>query len=152
MKPVFYYAFLLVMMEIFSCIFSKEITFAARFNWECQKDSVFLLLKLFCMMQSVSLVFKTSTSLELRMGIETIERFCRRILHLKDKTVFTNAVSMFLNFIPLVSRVWNQAENAWLVRGGKKSVKMYVTLIPVLFSVGMKKAYNTARAMQIRNE
>ena len=57
---------------------------------------------------------------------------------------------MFLNFIPLVSKIWEQSKKAWLARGGKNFVKMYLALLPVLFSVGMKKAYNMSRAIAIR--
>ena len=151
LKPVIYYAFLLFLMEVFTCVFSEQATFVQRFNFQTQKESIFLLLKLFCMMQSASLVFKTSTSLQLRDGIEKIELFIRKILHLKEKTSFTNAISMFLNFIPMVTKIWAQTQKAWFARGGKKSVKMYLTLLPILFSVGMKKAWNTARAMEMRN-
>lgn len=150
LKPVIFYAFLLFLMEVFTCIFSEQSTFAQRFNFQTQKESIFLLLKLFCMMQSASLVFKTSTSLQLRDGIEKIELFIRKILHLKNKSTFTNAISMFLNFIPMVTKIWAQTQKAWFARGGKKSVKMYLTLLPILFSVGMKKAWNTARAMEVR--
>lgn len=151
LKPVIFYAFLLFLMEVFTCIFSEQATFVQRFNFQTQKESIFLLLKLFCMMQSASLVFKTSTSLQLRDGIEKIELCLRKILHLKEKTSFTNAISMFLNFIPMVTKIWAQTQKAWFARGGKKSVKMYLTLLPVLFSVGMKKAWNTACAMEVRN-
>ena len=151
LKPVIFYAFLLFLMEVFTCVFSEQATFVQRFNFQTQKESIFLLLKLFCMMQSASLVFKTSTSLQLRDGIEKIELFIRKILHLKEKTSFTNAISMFLNFIPMVTKIWAQTQKAWFARGGKKSVKMYLTLLPILFSVGMKKAWNTARAMEVRN-
>ena len=151
LKPVIYYAFLLFLMEVFTCVFSEQATFVQRFNFQTQKESIFLLLKLFCMMQSASLVFKTSTSLQLRDGIEKIELCLRKILHLKEKTSFTNAISMFLNFIPMVTKIWAQTQKAWFARGGKKSVKMYLTLLPILFSVGMKKAWNTARAMEVRN-
>ena len=150
LKPVNYYALLLFLMEIFTCIFSKQATFSQRFNLQTQKDTLFLLAKLFCMMQSASLVFKTSTSLQVREGIEKIELFIRKILHLKNKTSFTNAISMFLNFIPMVTKIWAQAQKAWFARGGKKSIKMYLSLLPVLFSVGMKKAWNTARAIESR--
>ena len=150
LKPVIYYSFLLLVIEIFNCLFSTEVTFSQRFNFQTQKDTLFLLAKLFCMMQSASLVFKTSTSLQLREGIEKIELFIRKILHLKNKTSFTNAISMFLNFIPMVTKIWAQSQRAWFARGGKKSIKMYLTLLPVLFSVGMKKAWNTARAIEVR--
>ncbi len=120
------------------------------FTWESEKDTVFLLLKLFSIMQSASLIFKTSTALELRQGIGKIESFLRKIFHLKKENLLTDSLSMFLNFIPMVSKIWNQSKKAWLARGGKISIKMYKVLIPLLFSVGMKKAYNMARAISIR--
>lgn len=93
-------------------------------------------------MQTSSLVFKTSTSLEMREGISKI--FGR-------KSTITNAISMFLNFLPMVSKIWQQSKKVWKARGGKNGIKMYFILLPVLFSVGMKKAYSLAKAVQIRN-
>lgn len=115
-------------------------------------ETLFLLLKLFCVMQSASLVFKTSTLLQLREGIWQIEGTLRNLLHLKKQNTFTNAISMFLNFIPMLSQIWEQSKKAWFARGGKKGVRMYGVLLPVLFSVGMKKAYNQARAISIRDK
>ena len=51
----------------------------------------------------------------------------------------------------MVTKIWAQAQRAWFARGGKKSIKMYLTLLPVLFSVGMKKAWNTSRAIEVRS-
>ena len=68
-----------------------------------------------------------------------------------QKSAFTNAIYMFVNFIPMVSRIWEESQRAWFARGGKKSLRMYMTLLPILFSVGMKKAYNAARAVTIRS-
>ena len=59
---------------------------------------------------------------------------------------------MFLNFIPMLAQIWEQSKKAWQARGGKKGVKMYGVLLPVLFSVGMKKAYNQARAIFVRDK
>lgn len=162
LKPVIYYAILLFFFQIvsilFSCIkidanFAKTFlsTFIKDFSWQNQKETVFQLLKLFAVMQSASLLFKTSTSLEIRLGIEKIERAIRKLFHLKNKCTFTNAISLFLNFIPMVSRIWNETKIAWLNRGGKANLKMYMTILPILFSVGMKKAYNEARALEVRN-
>ncbi len=170
LKPIIYYAILLFFFQIVSILFSlgnlnlsetkiKDASFAKRFfsifketfTWENQKETVFMLLKLFAVMQSASLLFKTSTSLEIRLGIEKIELAIRKFFHLKNKCTFTNAISLFLNFIPMVSRIWNETKVAWINRGGKTNLKMYVTILPVLFSVGMKKAYNEARAIEIRN-
>lgn len=115
-------------------------------------ETLFLLVKLFCVMQSASLVFKTSTLLQLREGIGSIEETIRKIFHLKQRNTFTNILSMFLNFVPMLAQIWEQSKKAWKARGGKAGIKMYAVLLPVLFSIGMKKAYNQARAIAIRDK
>lgn len=156
LRAVFYYALLLVFYKLIfyfsgnAAILFDDGKFSLMHLWNEEKDTLFLLVKLFCIMQSASLVFKTSTSLELRSGIECIETFVRKIFHLKKSTDFTDAVSLFLNFIPMVSRIWEQSKRAFIARGGKNSLRMYTVLLPVLFSVGMKKAWNTSRALLVR--
>lgn len=143
LKPVLFYALMVFFMQLLLWIFGGfQKTFLEVFCWEAQKDSVFLLIKILAVMQSASLLFKTSTSLQMREGIARI--FGR-------KSAFTNSLFMFLNFIPMISKIWEQSKKAWIARGGKNSVKMYVTLLPVLFSVGLKKAWNMARAVSIRS-
>lgn len=143
LRPVFYYAALLAIMQLLLWLFSgMEYTFTETFSWENQRANVYLLLKIFAVMQSASLMFKTSTSLELREGISKL---------FGQKSTFTNALFMFLNFIPMVSKIWEQSKKAWFARGGKHNLKMYFALLPVLFSVGLKKAYNAARAVSIRS-
>ena len=101
-------------------------------------------------MQSASLIYKTSTSLEIREGIDSIETFIHKIFHINKANIITDSISMFLIFIPIISEIWDKSKKSWLVRGGKNSIKMYIVLFPLLFSVGMKKAYNMARAVSIR--
>ena len=113
-------------------------------------DVVPMLLRLICMLELAVLVFKTSTSLELRYGFETIELAVRKVFHLKRRTPVANALALFVSFIPLVSQNWKQSKRAWKARGGKNSIKMYVVLLPIFFSVGMKQAYLTARALSAR--
>lgn len=141
LKPVLYYSVLLIFFQVITWLGTGCPDWRDYFSWESEKETVFLLIKLFAVMQSASLVFKTSTSLEIREGIGKL---------FGQKSVFTNAISMFLNFIPMVAKIWEQSKRAWFARGGKHNVKMYITLMPVLFSVGMKKAYNAARAVSIR--
>ena len=121
-------------------------------------------------MQTASLVFKTSTSLQLREGLEKIELSIRKVFRVrrsprnKDSSSVSCALSMsardyapvagvialFVCFIPQVSKNWQQVKRAWKARGGKSSIRMYMVLLPVLFSVSMKQAYTTARAISIR--
>lgn len=124
LKAVIYYAVILLLINL---ITKTELL-----------PSLTLLLKLFCVMQTASLVFKTSTSLQLR------EAF--------GKSKISEALALFICFIPQVSKNWEQIKKAWLARGGKKSLRMLITLLPVLFSTGMKQAWNTARALTIRKQ
>lgn len=162
LKPVLYYALILLIAKIILIFFSKlfgvqdsDYNFANFDDLELlAKESLpsgIMLMKLFCAMQSASIVFRTSTSLELRSGIGTIECAVRKIMHLKQKNTITNILSMFVTFIPAVTKIWYQTERAWKARCGRKSVKKYLTLIPVLFSIGMKQAYNAAKALSARS-
>lgn len=157
LRPIIYYAVLLFVFQLISWFIGglspmeggmnlnlrglSPQTFAQSFSWAAEKETVFLLIKLFAIMQSASLVFKTSSSLELREGIGKLFGY---------NSVFTNAISMFLNFIPMLSKIWEESKRAWIARSGKANLKMYMVLLPVLFSVGMKKAFNMARAISIR--
>ena len=140
---VLYYGFLLILVQALAFLFEGNIE-----NWRAwlisQKETGALLIKLVCVMQSVSIMFKTSTSLEMREGIGTIES------KLTGKYTFTDSISMFISFIPMIAKNWQQAQRAWIARGGKKNIPMVKTLLPVLFFVGMKSAYNKARAVTIR--
>ena len=108
--------------------------------------------------QSASLMFKTSTSLELKQGIESIEIKIRKFLSFRWKTKndseiepkFSVVISMFINFLPAVFKIWNQLKKSWKARNGKTSLRMYLVLLPVLFSVGLKYAANSAKAVCIR--
>lgn len=114
-------------------------------------STAIMLLKLFCIMQSASIIFKTSTSLQIREGVASIEIAIRKILPVSKKPVCTTAVSLFVCFIPMVYKNWEQCKRAWFARGGKKSFKMYMTIFPVFFSVGIKQAWNSSRAILIRS-
>ena len=170
LKAVFYYAVFLIFVKIignlaaaisagtlsvfeFSAFPQTLLSFLIS-----EKETWLLLLKLFCVIQTASLIFKTSTSLQIREGLEVMELAVRRCLHLKSlvegrpNAPIAQAVSLFICFIPQVSKNWQQAERAWKARGGRKSLRMFVVLLPVFFSVGMKQAYNTARAISIRQK
>ena len=152
LKPVLYYSILLIFYSFLSSLIrglSSGLAFA-KIDFRMSRDSIFMLVKLFCLLQAASILYRTSTSLEIREGCEKIEIFICRILHLPCKKTVSNAISLFINFIPMVFSVWNQSKKAWYARQGKKGIKMYITLLPVLFSVCMKKAYNTAKAIQVR--
>ncbi len=138
LRAVLYYAAML--------LFVKCITFA----FSGLLETAVMLLKLLCVMQTASLVFKTSTSLQLREGLEKIELAIRKLFRASPAVPVAGVIALFVCFIPQVSKNWQQVKRAWKARGGKNSIRMYMVLLPVLFSVGMKQAYTTARAISIR--
>lgn len=164
LKPVLYYGFLLIFTNALIYLFTNGIASLQNdllsyvnnplsLLLDLKTNETFLMLvKLFCILQSTSIFFKTSTSLQIRESLETIELCVRKIIHLKKECTISNAVSLFINFIPMVWAVWFELKRAWFARKGKNGIKMYLKLMPVLFSVGMKKAWNTARAVQIRQK
>ncbi len=152
LRAIIYYALLLFFTKLIGNFASIE-----NFDWSQillylksfflgEKETWILLLRLLCVMQSASLLFKTSTSLQIREGLEIIERTVTR----NKKTPLAQTLSIFICFIPQVSKNWQQAERAWKARGGRKSLRMFAVLLPVFFSVGMKQAYNSARAISAR--
>ena len=147
-KPVVYYAILLFFIRFISALSQNNLSLFL--ETESLKETCFLLLKLLCIMQNASLVFKTSTSLQLREGLEIIEGTVRRFFHLKNAKTVSDTVSVFFIFIPLIAQMWNQIVKSWQVRCGKKSLKMYFVLLPVFFSVSLKKAWNLSRSICLR--
>ena len=131
LKAVIYYAVILIFAKLIGAAFSKQIP-------QDLLPTLILLVKLFCVLQTASLVFKTSTSLQLRQAF--------------GNNAFSETLGLFICFIPQVSKNWEQIKSAWYARGGKKSIRMLCVLLPVLFSVGMKQAWNSARALTIRKK
>ena len=150
LKAILYYAVFLIFAKLIGSVASGQLEISGFIRNET--ETWILLLKLLCVMQSASIVFKTSTSLQIREGLESMELAVRRLFHAKKETPVAQAVSFFICFIPQVSKNWQQAERAWKARGGKKSLRMFIVLLPVFFSVGMKQAYNSARAISIRQK
>ena len=124
LRAVLYYAVILLIIDFFT---KADIV-----------QTLLMLVKLLCVMQTASLVFKTSTTLQLRQAL--------------SKNILSETLALFICFIPQVTKNWAQIKKAWFARGGKKSLKMIIVLLPVLFSVGMKQAWNTARALSIRKD
>ncbi|MBP5602611.1 MAG: hypothetical protein J6X78_07760 [Treponema sp.] len=151
LKLVFYYALILLFVRAIVFVTgNREEGFSLAAFFLEQEETLFMLLRLLCMLQLTALIFRTSSSLQLREGFEKIELAVRKLFHRKKATPIANALALFTSFIPLVAKNWNQVKRAWYTRGGKNSIKMYVVLLPVFFSVGMKQAYLTARALSIR--
>ena len=144
LRPVLYYAVILYATSFIAqfCAVNFSAQEAAKITFS-NKETLKMLVKLFCVMQSASILFKTSTTLQIESAI-------RKILPVSKKNSFTDTISLFICFIPMVYKNWELSKRAWLARGGKSGIKMLKAIFPVFFSVGIKQAYNSARAVEVR--
>lgn len=159
LTPVLWYAVFMYFINVFSFIFMEfqNLSFLENLIASVKKSfldekTFSLIAKFFACNQSASLMFKTSTSLEIKEGIETLELFIRKYLPVKKEAKFALSVSMFINFIPAVFKIWSLLKRAWFARGGKVGLKMYLSLFPLWFSVGLKYALDSAKAISIRQK
>lgn len=149
LKPVLYYGIFLYLSSFIARFFADGLK-EAFFTTFTNIQTVRMLLKLFCMMQGASILFKTSTILQIREGICCIESTLRRILPVSKKNSLSNTLALFVCFIPMVYKNWEQAKRAWLARGGKPGIRMMSAILPVFFSIGLKQAYSVSRAQAAR--
>lgn len=156
-KPVIFYAVLLYFINFCASYFSFGwiFDFALLKKTAITVFSDFLtaifLLRFFAAIQACSLLFKTSSSLQIREGFEHIESFFRKILPVSKKNQFSKILALFVCFIPMCIQNWNSIKKAWFARGGKFGIRMIFVLLPVFFSVGMNKAYKMAKAYAARD-
>ena len=101
-----------------------------------------LFIKFFCIIQTAFLFYRTISTLQIRYGLEK--------LGLNQNVL--NLISLFFSFIPLALKDWRQIQKAWLSRGGKKSLRMLLVLLPVFFSAAMNQAYKTSKAILNRTK
>ncbi|EID85058.1 hypothetical protein MSI_14440 [Treponema sp. JC4] len=167
LRPVLYYAVILYATSFIATFFAacqgglanpQTTTFTLVDSLKLSLSSSFkntstirMLVKLFCILQSASILFKTSTTLQIREGLGAIESAVRKILPVSKKNRFTPTASLFICFIPMVYKNWELSRRAWLARGGKSGIKMLKAIFPVFLSVGIKQAYNAARALAVRS-
>lgn len=169
LKLVIFYAFILYFISFLSHLFSnisafnglsnlngtffhsaKKVIIKATVDSFRNQESLKMLIKLFAVIQGAAIFYKTSTILEIREAIGRIEFYVRKLLFLSQKQRVTKLISLFISFIPMVQRAWDQLSDSWTIRRGNSSIKKYLILIPILFSISMKKAYDVTKGEGIR--
>ena len=100
-----------------------------------------------CLSVQISSIFYRSTSpLQFNSAFKQIEHFVFR----REKTPVAETLSLTINFIPGIARLWNRIDSAWISRGGKKNVKRISSLTPILFKTAMSDAYKKSLAKMNR--
>ena len=112
-----------------------------------EKGNFLLMSRLVVSMAYTSIFFRTTSHLEMRQSLEKIES-CITFGH--SKLTFSKAFALFLNFLPQLFAIWNSLDLAWRARGGKRTVRKIIALLPVFISLSLKKANQTLLALKNR--
>ena len=145
LKPVFIFILFLYLVSITNNLYEnnfneKDFYKIFYLNMETSK----LIVRLIATVLVSSLIFRTTTFLQLQTGITMIEKK----LKLRTKTAYN--IILVICFIPIVFQTWNNLDLAWKNRGGKNGIKKIYVLIPALLSLCMENASKKAKAIQSR--
>jgi energy-coupling factor transporter transmembrane protein EcfT len=139
LKPAFFYAVLMYALSLFSNIFDywqtlPEISFITLLT--PHPDFLRITLRLVLIMQLSSLLFRSTSSSEIR--------YCL------PKNRFTGFLSLFLGFIPEIFETWSSINLAWKARGGKNGIGKIKTVVFILITLSFEKAAVKAKALVAR--
>jgi biotin transport system permease protein/energy-coupling factor transport system permease protein len=166
LKPAFYYSALMYALSLFSKLFENlaGVSLSAFAIAVLAPNPEFLqiCLRLILIIQLSSLLFRSTSSMEIREGLISAEMFFRRAFssfpifrkHNSLQPRFSQNLSLFLGFIPEIFENWSAINMAWKARGGKNSFSKIKTVVFLLISFNMEKAAVKSRALaarQIRN-
>jgi len=93
-----------------------------------------------------TLLFSVTTPYEIRKSLSRLETFLRI-----KKLNLSLYISLMLGFLPQFFEVWEDLCLAWKSRAGKKNLSFIVVLVPLAVEKMMRKAAETAVAMEARS-
>jgi len=163
LKPAAFYAFFMYALSVFSTLLEdwRAITVQTLTTALIpREDFSRIALSLAVVLQLSALLFRTTSSVEIREGLFAIERFFRLIfsrLPFFGKRVsphprFAQNITLFLCFIPEIFQIWSNIDLAWKARGGKQGWARIKILCFALISLSFEKAAMKAKALEARGK
>ena len=156
LKPAAFYALLMYALSVFSTLLEnwkgitlRDLTAALIPRGEFLR----IALSLAVVLQLSALLFRTTSSVEIREGLNAIERFIRKGFSRQTsftETSFAENITLFLCFIPEIFTTWSSFDLAWKARGGKNGLAKIKTLCFVLISLSFEKAALKSKALEAR--
>jgi energy-coupling factor transporter transmembrane protein EcfT len=92
-----------------------------------------------------TLLFSVTTPYEIRKSLSRLETFLRI-----KKIKLSLYISLMLGFLPQFFEVWEDLCLAWKSRAGKKNLSFIIIIVPIAVEKMMRKAAETAIAMEAR--
>ncbi len=142
LRPIVIYSVMILTIDVLSYLISSKngniITQA----------SLFMILRLLCAIEAVSIFFRTTSIYETTDCLQRIEGF---LTFGKSKLVVSSMLSLFLSFLPQIFATWKDLELAYKARGGRRGPAKIIILMPRLISASIKKADTTFLALLNRS-
>ena len=157
LKPAALYAFLMYALSVFSLLFENWYTLTLSVLFIPRADFLRISLRLVLIIQLSALLFRSTSSMEIREGLRSVELFVRRCLsrifskRISLKCRFAENIALFLSFIPEIFAIWSGINLAWKARGGKNGLAKIRTVVFVLISLSFEKAAAKAKALAARD-
>jgi len=163
-KPAAFYASLMYGLSVFSALFenwgSLPLPALAAVALLPRADFLHSALRLTLVVQLSALLFRTTSSVEIREALVALESRVRLILKrlpflgkaISPHPRFLQNISLFLSFIPEIFEVWSTFDLAWKARGGKQGMSKIKTLVFVLLTLSFEKAALKSRALEARGK
>ena len=116
------------------------------------------ILRLLLSVQMASLLYKSTTTTQIKFSLQKAESFLRRCLHalpfvgnkIDTRASTTFSLTLIISFVPRIMSLWSQLEVSWRARGGKPGLSMVRTLLPQLFVLAFQDAEDSWRAIASR--
>jgi len=164
LKPAFLYALIMYALSVFSNVFNyfngiqQTVNFSMLNVLLPHYDFIRIALRLTLIIQISALFFRTTSRIEIRECLNSIEIFIRRIFSklpvfgkfISSRSDFSENISLFLTFIPEIFLIWTNINTAWKARCGKNGLKKINMLVFVLISLSFEKAVIKAKALEAR--
>jgi biotin transport system permease protein/energy-coupling factor transport system permease protein len=162
-KPACYYAFFLFIINLAASLYAGIPDGGLGRDWLCavllRADYVLYAVRLGLVMQLSALLFRTTTSIEIKETIAAIEAGIRAAVRKLPfaRTIAPDArlakhVALMINFIPALFELWEKLNRAYQARHGRGGPKKYRILLIALFSLSFHYASEKAKALAARED
>ena len=162
LKPAAFYALLMYALSVFTGLYDNWILPLPALSAKVlppRPEFIITSLRLVIIVQLSSLLFRTTSAIELTEALIHMEKLLRKsISHLPllNKCVslqcrFAQNVSLFLCFIPEIFLTWTMINLAWKARCGRQGIGKIVPIVYLLISLSMEKASLKAKALAARS-
>jgi len=161
-KPAVYYAALMYGLSIFSTLLESwgiiPLATLAVVVLIPQLEFLQITMRLLLIVQLSALLFRTTSAIEIRNGLLTIEQFTRRKLsilplfgkYISQRPRFADSIALFLGFIPEIFAIWTSFNLTWKARGGKNGISKIKYLVFVIITQSLERAALKSKAITAR--